>query len=197
MSKAAVLSFVAMCTLGFTFATASDALAQPPKDVIIVNAPDEPVPVVVQNPPAPAGAQPFHRFLVGAMAEDPERARRGFSWGELGMSMGIGAVLAPVLVVAPELAVPLAAYGVAGGVEEISEGHYGTGAFDIVTSLAPFGSKRVRASTVGRGTYWGQMRGQGPAATPAARMQRFTLIQDNMRQFFPSPFGRHDHCVSA
>ena len=67
--RKAVVTFVALCTLGFSFATASDALAQPPKDVIIVNAPDQPVPVVVQNPPAPAGAQAFHRFLVGSMAD--------------------------------------------------------------------------------------------------------------------------------
>ena len=62
MRRAALLSFVIICTLGFSFATASEALAQPPKDVIVVNPPDAPVPVVVQN------NEPFHRFLVGTMA---------------------------------------------------------------------------------------------------------------------------------
>ena len=62
MRRAVVFSIVAICTLGFSFATASDAFAQPPKDVIVVNPPDTPVPVVVQN------NEPFHRFLVGTMA---------------------------------------------------------------------------------------------------------------------------------
>jgi hypothetical protein len=53
---------VAVFTLGFSLATATDASAQPPKDVIVVNPPDAPVPVVVQN------NEPFHRFLVGTMA---------------------------------------------------------------------------------------------------------------------------------
>jgi hypothetical protein len=63
MRRAVVFSIIAICTLGFSFATASDAFAQPPKDVIVVNPPDTPVPVVLQN------NEPFHRFLVGTMAD--------------------------------------------------------------------------------------------------------------------------------
>jgi hypothetical protein len=64
MRKAVISSIVVIIfTLGFSIATASDALAQPPKDVIVVNPPDTPVPVVLQN------NEPFHRFLVGNMAD--------------------------------------------------------------------------------------------------------------------------------
>lgn len=124
------------------------------------------------------------------MAEDPRKRKEGFSWSELGMSMGFGAVAAPLLVVAPELAVPLAAYGVYGGIEQMGEGNYATGTFDIITSLAPFGSKGVRGGTLGRGSAFGQMRGLGPMDTPTIRLNRFTLIENNFQNFKPSPFGK-------
>jgi RHS repeat-associated protein len=124
------------------------------------------------------------------MSEDPRKARGGFSWGELGTSMGVGAVMAPALVFAPELAIPLAAYGVAGGVEQWQQGNRLTGTFDIVTSLAPFGFKGVRNATFGRGTVYGQWRGLGPAATASVRGGRFTLVQNNLKNFAPSPFGK-------
>ena len=124
------------------------------------------------------------------MAEDPRKRAQGFSWGELGISMGMGAVLAPVLVAAPELAAPLAAYGVGTGIEQYSEGNYATGTFDIATSLLPFASKTVRGATFGRGTVYGQLRGLGPADTFAARTGRFTLIENNMRNFLPAPRGK-------
>lgn len=124
------------------------------------------------------------------IAEDPAKAKEGFSWTELGMSMGIGAIAAPVLVVAPELAIPLAAYGVVGGVNEMRHGNWATGAFDIVTSVVPFGFKGVRSATGGRGTVINQVRGLGPSAPWATRTGRFTLIEKNMRNFLPSPFGK-------
>lgn len=72
-----------------------------------------------------------------------EGAQRKFSWSELGLNMGLGAVLAPVAVVAPEIAIPFAAMGVASGATEISRGHYATGLFDIGTSvLAVHGAVR-------------------------------------------------------
>jgi RHS repeat-associated protein len=115
-----------------------------------------------------------------------EGSQEGWEWGQFGMSVGIGAVAAPLLVVAPELAVPLAAIGVAGGVNQISEGHYATGAFDIVTSLAPFAFKGPRNATFGAGTKFGQMRGLGEAATFKARTGRFQVIQDNMSNYRPT-----------
>jgi RHS repeat-associated protein len=124
------------------------------------------------------------------MAEDPEKRRQGFSWSELGLSMGVGAIAAPILVVAPELAIPLAAYGVVGGISQMRQGNYATGTFDIVTSLAPFGFKGVRANVLGRGTAIGQYRGLGPSASFATRTGRFALIENNFRNFLPSPFGR-------
>ena len=107
-----------------------------------------------------------------------EGSRTEFSWGELGLSAGFGAVAAPILVVAPELAVPLAAYGVAGGIDQWRQGHRATAVFDIATSLAPFGFKSVRGATVGRGTAFGQMRGLGPAEGLSARVGRFQSISD-------------------
>ncbi|WP_159083774.1 RHS repeat-associated core domain-containing protein [Nocardioides terrigena] len=64
-----------------------------------------------------------------------EGAQEEFSWGELGLNMAIGGVLAPVAVFAPEIAIPLAAMGVSSGAQEISRGHYATGLFDIGTSI--------------------------------------------------------------
>jgi len=124
------------------------------------------------------------------IAEDPRKRKEGFSWSELGLSMGFGAVAAPILVVAPELAVPLAAWGVYNGVDQIAQGNYATGTFDIATSLLPFASKSVRGATFGRGSYIGQVRGLGPQASWATRTGRFALIDNSLRNFFPSPFGR-------
>lgn len=117
-----------------------------------------------------------------AMQEDPERAKAGFSWSELGKSMGLGAILAPVAVFAPEIAIPLAGLGVASGASEISQGHYATGAFDIVTSLAPFGSRNVRGAVVGKGSYFGAAMNKGPAVSLSTRAARFNVM--------PVPFGR-------
>ncbi|MBK5571157.1 DUF6531 domain-containing protein, partial [Ensifer sp. SSB1] len=124
------------------------------------------------------------------MSEDPRKRAEGFSWSELGISMGLGAVIAPALVFAPELAVPLAAYGVAGGIEQYSEGNYATGTFDIVTSLLPFASKNVRGATFGKGTYYGQARGLGPADSFGVRANRFTVIGENLDNFWPAPTGK-------
>ncbi|MGF1481958.1 MAG: RHS repeat-associated core domain-containing protein [Cyanophyceae cyanobacterium] len=119
-----------------------------------------------------------------------EGSREEFSWGEFGLSTGIGAVAAPLLVVAPELAVPLAAYGVVGGIDEISEGNYATGTFDIATSLAPFGFKNVRASTAGRGSLIGQARGLGRSIPLQTRLGRFNIVGKNLRHFVPAFRGR-------
>ena len=102
-----------------------------------------------------------------------EGSRDDFSWGEMFLSGGVGAVAGPVLVLAPELAIPLAAYGAAGGISEISAGHYESGAFDIATSILPFASKSVRGAAIGEGTVFAPARGLGPIATPTARAARF------------------------
>lgn len=119
-----------------------------------------------------------------------EGSQEGWEWGQFGMSVGIGAVAGPLLVVAPELAVPLAIYGVGNGIAGIAEGNYATGAFDIVTSVAPFGFKGVRSSTFGRGTRFGQMRGLGESASWSTRAGRFTLIGNAAGNYIPRPFGR-------
>lgn len=105
-----------------------------------------------------------------------EGSRDEFSWGEFGLSAGIGAVAAPILVAVPELAVPLAAWGLAGGIGQIADGNYATGTFDIVTSLAPFGFKGPRNATFGQGTQFGQMRGLGESASWSTRFGRFNEI---------------------
>ena len=115
------------------------------------------------------------------MAEDPAKAREGFSFGELFQSIGLGAVLAPIVVFAPEVGIPLMGIGFASGVEQISKGNYATGTFDIVTSLLPLGSKGARGSMFGRGSYVGQARGFGPAASVPVRAARFNVS--------PLPFG--------
>jgi RHS repeat-associated protein len=123
-------------------------------------------------------------------ARNPDGSLKTFSWGELGESMGWGGVLAPILVFAPELAIPFAAKGVYGGIEQYSQGNYATGTFDIATSLIPFGFKGVRNTTLGRGSVIGQARGLGPLYSPRVRLGRFELIQNNFKNFIPSPFGR-------
>jgi RHS repeat-associated protein len=135
-------------------------------------------------------------------AENPRRRQEGFSWGELGTSMATGAVLAPVLVIAPELALPLTGYGVYGGIQQIREKNYATGTFDIVTSLAPFAFRQVRNATWGSGTVIGWGRGtvisrlggrgpwQGRITSLPTRTGRFTLVENNLRNFAPAPFGR-------
>ncbi len=119
-----------------------------------------------------------------------EGSQEEWEWGQFGISTGIGVVAGPLLVVAPELAVPLAIYGVRNGVAGIAEGNYATGTFDIVTSLAPFGFKGVRGATFGRGSRIGQMRGLGPSYSWNARLGRFTLIGNAAGNFVPSIFGR-------
>lgn len=119
-----------------------------------------------------------------------EGSQEGWEWGQFGLSVGLGAVAAPLLVVAPELAVPLAAWGVAGGISQISQGHYGTGAFDIVTSLAPFGFKGPRNATFGPGTRFGQRSGLGPSASWGTRFGRFTTIENNLSNYVPTIGGR-------
>jgi RHS repeat-associated protein len=101
-----------------------------------------------------------------------EGSRKEFSWGEMGLSAGVGAIAGPVLTVAPELAIPLTAYGVSGGIEEYSQGHRETGIFDVVTSLAPYGLKGVRSATFGEGTVFAPARGLGPSATATERFAR-------------------------
>ena len=101
-----------------------------------------------------------------------EGSQEGWEWGQFGVSVGIGALAGPLLVVAPELVVPLAVYGVGNGIAGIAEGNYGTGAFDIVASVAPFGFKGVRANTFSRGSAIGR----GPTAGLATRVGRIREI---------------------
>jgi RHS repeat-associated protein len=127
------------------------------------------------------------------MAENPARRAQGFSWSELGVSMGIGAVAAPVLVFAPEVAIPLAALGIYSGANEIHRGNKWTGIFDIATSVAPFALKRVRGSVLGEGTMVGQARGLGPSTPwtgPAGRFARFNAVSQSPENFRPFLFGR-------
>jgi RHS repeat-associated protein len=101
-----------------------------------------------------------------------EGAQKEWEWGQFGWSVLGGAVVAPILVLAPELAVPLAAMGVAGGIGEISEGHPWTGAFDIAASILPFAGKGVRSATFGPGTIWGP----GPTQGLGGRFGRFQWL---------------------
>src|SRR5690606_21595700 len=104
-----------------------------------------------------------------------EGSQEGWEWGQFGKSVGVGAIAGPLLVVAPELAIPLAVYGVGQGAMGIANGNYATGTFDIVTSIVPFGFKGVRTAATGRGSMVGQFRGLGPMYSISARGNRFTL----------------------
>lgn len=110
--------------------------------------------------------------------EDPQR---NFSVAEMLGTGALGAVAAPLLTVAPELAPALAAWGVYGGASEISAGHWGTGTFDIATSILPFALKDVRTASWGRGSGIGTLRGLGPAATAAERFGRFAEVGGTTR----------------
>ncbi|MGF6877250.1 DUF6531 domain-containing protein [Paraburkholderia sp. MM5477-R1] len=102
-----------------------------------------------------------------------EGSRREFSWGELGLSAAGGAIMGPVMVFAPEVGIPLAAYGAGQGLEEISQGHWESGSFDVAMSLLPFGLKGARSAMVGEGSVFSPARGLGPSATANVRYARF------------------------
>ncbi len=61
--------------------------------------------------------------------------RKKFSPGDMALSGAAGGVLPFV----PEAAPVLMGMGVSSAADEFSQGHYGTGAFDMVTSVAPIG----------------------------------------------------------
>jgi len=105
-----------------------------------------------------------------------EGSQKEFSWGEVGLSAGIGAVAAPILVVAPELAIPLAAFGIGAGIREFKNGNIATGTFDIACSIVPFGFKGPRNAIFGLGSRIGQIRGIGQSAGWSARFNRFNEI---------------------
>jgi hypothetical protein len=109
--------------------------------------------------------------------EIAEGSRDKFSIGEALRSGIGGAIAAPLLVYAPELAVPLAIKGVAEGSYNVTHGRPLSGTFDIVTSVLPFASAKVRNQTMGEGTLFGQLRGLGNSASKADRAARLTDIE--------------------
>lgn len=100
-----------------------------------------------------------------------EGAQDDFEWRQFLLSGGMGAVGGALLVVAPELALPLAAMGAYGGYQEYQAGNTATGIFDIAVSVAPFGFKGVRKATFGPGTW-----GRGPGNGIRARADRFRQL---------------------
>ena len=60
-------SIVAAMMLGVGSWSVPEALAQPPKDVVVVNAPTAPIPVTIQKNFDNPALQPFQQFLAGAM----------------------------------------------------------------------------------------------------------------------------------
>jgi RHS repeat-associated protein len=110
-----------------------------------------------------------------------EGSRDDFSWSELAWSGGTGAVLGPALLVAPELAIPLAGMGVASAADQYSQGHWETGTFDLVLALAPFGSKNVRSATFGKGSVFSPARGLGPIDPLNTRIGRIGTMGQEFR----------------
>ena len=115
-----------------------------------------------------AGADAIHQGL-----QIYEGSRDEFSWGELFFSGGTGAIMGPVLVFAPEVGIPLAAYGAGNGINEIRQGNWESGSFDVAMSLLPFATKGGRAAAVGEGSVFSPARGLGPSATASVRYARF------------------------
>jgi RHS repeat-associated protein len=105
-----------------------------------------------------------------------EGSRDEFSWGEFFSSGVQGAVLGPILEVAPELAFPLSVMGVESAGKEFNFGgkqhNWATGAFDLALAIVPFGSKNVRSATFGKGTFWSPARGLGPVDPLSTRVGR-------------------------
>jgi RHS repeat-associated protein len=109
-----------------------------------------------------------------------EGSRKEFSWGEVGKSSLMGGALAPLVVFAPEVTVPvLTGMGLASAADQYSRGNYATGTFDLAMSVLPFGSKTVRGSVAGKGSLVGQVRGLGPADGLGARLARFEQLQSH------------------
>jgi RHS repeat-associated protein len=105
-----------------------------------------------------------------------EGSRDEFSWSELFFSGATGAVLGPALVLAPELAIPLAGMGVASSIDQFEQGNWETGSFDLATAILPFGSSKVRSASFGRGTVFSPARGLGPIDPFSTRWGRIGTI---------------------
>jgi YD repeat-containing protein len=107
-----------------------------------------------------------------------EGTRTSFSFSEVGFSALLGGALAPALVFAPELAVPLVAFGLGSSIYQFATGQIGgfTVAFDVATLGIPFGIAAAKGGLFGRGSVFGQARGLGPAASLGDRAGRFSQI---------------------
>lgn len=105
-----------------------------------------------------------------------EGSRDEFSWGEFAFSGATGAVLGPALVVAPELAIPLAGMGIASAADQYAQGNWETGSFDLALAVIPFASRNVRSATFGRGTVFSPARGLGPVEPFSARWGRIPTL---------------------
>ncbi len=108
-------------------------------------------------------------------AQIKEGSREEFSFGEVGFSALVGGGLAPLLVFAPELIVPLAAYGASDSYAQYRTGQIGglTLGFDAAVLALPFAvSKTVRSAVFGRNS----LLTRGPAAGGAARFGQFKGI---------------------
>jgi RHS repeat-associated protein len=102
-----------------------------------------------------------------------EGSRDDFSWGEMFKSAALGGALAPAVVFAPEVTIPLlTANGVRSAHHEWSEGNRATAGFDLLTAALPWGSKTVRSNVYGKGSIFGQW--FRPIDTWKARMAGIT-----------------------
>jgi len=94
---------------------------------------------------APAGA------LIGAGLSGLTFQGRAQEWSDFAVNQGKGALIGGAVAAVPQLAVPLAAYGVYTGVQEIRSGAPEVGATSIALSVTPFAFKGVRNAVFGRG----------------------------------------------
>lgn len=122
------------------------------------------------------------------MIDDP---RNEFSWSELALSAGMGAVLVPLMIFVPELGILFAGIGIGSGISELERGNPRTGIFDIATAVAPFGLPRVRSATFGRGSVFAPSRNMGPSATASQRYGRFAEMGQSSRHLADRVWNEH------
>jgi hypothetical protein len=124
----------------------------------------------------------------GAQVVDGDKKAEEFSFEEVAFGAVAGGVLTPVLVpvlaVAPELGVAMAAAQGANGVNEMAQGHVATGLLDVGTAVAPFGSKGVRDASFGKGTLFNESL---PLPTRLNRLDQFGYVKPVTNRLFPEP----------
>jgi len=139
-----------------------------------------------------AGGAAFGATRQGVQLLAGEHPTGSFDPGAVGQDAIVGGVLAPVVVLAPEVVPFLTGAGIVSGVNEMREGRPITGLFDVVASAAPFAHRGVRDATMGPGTLVGVLRGPGRMASLHTRGMRFVPVDSDIPTLWYPRFLRRD-----